>query len=249
MGKILQYQPLAEPLRPAYSLGTNRTFFLANSLAAGSNFLTLTDTAAGEATTSTGWTAGTTAPTVYSAMAANTERAAATFGATVLPNANPSNTLGDCFRSDEPVSGTFQGGTWSLDIPLIAVTSGGDLDFRIWWRIFKGASPTAADATDAGLFLGATSAATDLTTSAEQVLTQSVNGVAELSFVEEYLFLQIAGSIIGVGGAVTRDALIRVGPNAKLTAPDFTAQEYDVGTQVASFSGQVIKRRYVAVGY
>jgi hypothetical protein len=249
MGKILQYQPLAEPLRSAYSLGTNRTFFLVNSLAAGSNYLSMSDSAPATATTTTGWNPGTTAPLAWSLMSANVERLAGTFAGEIIPNSNPDNSLGDCFRSAETVSGNFEVGTWTLTIPLIAVTSGGDLDFRIWYRLWKGTSPTGVGATAFGGFLGATDLASDLTTADAQVLSSVVTDVPAASFVEEYLFLQIAGSVVGVGGAATRDVFIRVGSDAKMTTPDFTSQEYDIGTQVASFSGQVVRRRYVAVGY
>src|SRR5690348_15509699 len=122
---LLQYPQLAEPSRAAYGVGSNKTFHWKNAAADGSNFLSLQDggTQPTGATTSTGWTVGTTASGNYSLMAAGVERLASTFGATPLPAAAPNNTLGDGFRTEQSYSGTFAAGDWTIGNSFASVRS------------------------------------------------------------------------------------------------------------------------------
>lgn len=209
---------------------TASTFYLSSTVAASSNHLSLVTSAPGTATISTGWTVGTTAPTAYSAMAAGVERAASTFGSTALPDGTgPSNTLGDCFRTSSTLDGRWAAGTWTLSVPMIAVTAGGAADVAAVFRVWRGESATGSDAVEITSGLQTGSTLTNLTT-AEQISTLAF-ALDGIGVVGEYLFLQVALKIIGVGGGATDDALLRVGSAATLVTPNWVPADltlYDV---------------------
>lgn len=203
-----------------------KTLYLLDSAASGSNHLALQDggSAPSTATTSTGWTVGTTGGGNYSAMDSGAERAAATFAAAILPDlSGPNNTLGDCFRSGL-LSGRFAAGSWTITVPLIAVTAGGSADMRIWARVWRSADPTGADAVLLTTSVLVGTAATNLATGAAQnsVLTWSA---PVFGLVAEYLFIQIALQTVGAGGGATDDALIRKGSAAAIVTADWLAAD------------------------
>lgn len=195
-----------------------KTFYLKEAAASGSNHASLQDggTPPAAATTGTGWTVGTTAIDQTSYMARGVERAASTFAGASA--GDPDNTLGDCFRTESRLTGTFAAGTWTLTVPLIAVTSGGDQDVRLTvyvWRI-------ASETTGAGLLLSAsTTDVTNLTTSTAQDALLEFS-LGQTAFNDQHLFVQIRCDIRGAGGASTRDVLIRVGSGAGLATPAFS---------------------------
>jgi hypothetical protein len=225
-------------------------FYLKDAVAAGSNFLSLQQDGSppADATTSTGWTVGTTASGNYSQMAAGVERAAATFAATPWASAQPDNTLGDCWRSENSLEGVFAAANWLLRVPLIAVTSGGDQDVLIRYRMWKSINADGSNSVNIFEFTGGapTGTITNLTTGAAQV-AQSSPSMSSVVFQGEYLFLQMALETAGAGGAADRDVLIRVGSDASLLASEFSSP---LPTAIMpTYQAQQVIRRYRAVGY
>lgn len=206
-------------------------YYLTTGAAASSNHLAFATSAPGTATTGTGWTVGTTAPTVYSAMAAGVERAASTFGSTALPDGTgPNNTLGDCYRSSGLLDGRWANTAWTLTVPLIAVTAGGTADVALTFRLWRGVSATGSDAVEITSGIQTTNTLADLAVGVAQnaTLAFSPGGVG---VVGEYLFLQLALKIVQAGGTANDDTLIRVGSASNLTTANWVPADltlYDV---------------------
>lgn len=189
-----------------------------------SNLLSAVDTGA-EATTATGWTVAKVAPTVYALMATSVKRASTVFLATVVPD-------GTTDPATEPVtsyvfplsveSGTYDTGTWTLTIKVIAVSSGGDSDGLIRAAIWKGPSGGAGPMT---LLAGPTegTTVTNLAVGVAQTSTVTFSGIAAKTLTNEELNVQIGWKITGAGGANTRDIVLRKGTGITLVTPNFTA--------------------------
>ncbi len=200
-----------------------KTFYLINAKATGANHMKLQvgGSAPATATTGTGWTAGTTQPTKYALMAALVERTAANFGASVLPAAAPDNTLGDCWRSESPLTGVFEAGDWTMHFPVIAVSNQSGQDGRIRVRVWKSASATGSGATE---LTGATqlcALVTDLLLTVQQDSWCTWSAPA-VSMESEYLFIQVAWELTGAGTGSQTDILFRVGSSAYITTPNFS---------------------------
>lgn len=195
-----------------------KKFFFKDAIASGSNHLSLQDggPALTDATTVTGWTVGTTAPTVYARMAQGVERAAGTFAAGDQPDGAPDNTLGDCFRTERKLNGKIAVGSgigYTTTMAVIAVTSGGDQDGAFRIRFWKSPNADGSSATEieSGPVNGPpyTNVGTGAESSAGSAAATWLSTV--VTFDDEYLFFQVAWKITGAGGAATRDILIRVG--------------------------------------
>lgn len=152
-------------------------------------------TAPSAATMATGWTVGTTASGNYSKMAYGSERAANTFSTTAVPGTAPDNTLKDAFRIG-PMTGTFAAGTWTISVPVIAVTAQGGADGRIRVRLFKSANADGSSATEVTSGAVTLSTVTDVTTGAQQVSTGTVS-LGEITLSNQYLFCCLAWEITG----------------------------------------------------
>jgi hypothetical protein len=201
-----------------------KNFFLLDALASGSAFMALQDGggAPATATTGTGWTVGKTAAGNFSRMDSQTERSAATFTTTPQPNGAPDNALGDSFRTPATLTGSFASGNWTIPIPVIAVTNGGDQDGRIRLRLWRSTNQDGSSATE---ITGATqlgTTVTNLTTTTQQISTVTFNPGA-FSLAGEYLFFQLAWEITGAGGNNGRDVLIRIGASAEIVTSDFSS--------------------------
>lgn len=197
-----------------------KTFYLLNALASGSNHMDLQDggTAPGTATTGTGWTVAKIAADRYARMDSQTERASGSFGTVAQPDGAPDNTLGDCFRTPQ-LNGDFAAGNWDFQFPVMAVSSGGDQDGAIRFRLWKSANADGSGATEVTAATQQCSTVTNLTTSAEQISSLLFNPGA-VSVANQYLFVQLAWRITGAG---TRDVLLRIGSSARILTTDFTA--------------------------
>lgn len=147
------------------------------------------------ATLATGWTVGTTGSGNYSKMAFGVERTSATFSGTAAPGSAPDATVKDAYRLG-PWTGTFAAGTWTISVPVIAVTAQGGADGRILAKVFKGAAADGSDATEVTSGAVTLGTVTDLTTSAEQVSSGSVS-LSAVTLTNEYLFLCLAWEITG----------------------------------------------------
>lgn len=147
------------------------------------------------ATTTTGWTVGTTASGNYSKMAFGTERAANTFSGTPVPGTAPDDTLKDAFRLG-PLTGTFAAGDWSFSVPVIAQSAQGGADGRVRVRVFTSANANGSSPTEVTSGAVTLSTVTDLTTTAEQVSSGTVT-LPEVTLSGAYLFVCLAWEITG----------------------------------------------------
>ncbi len=229
-----------------------KNLYIKNAAASGSNHGSLQDGGSlTTATTATGWTVGKLSPTVYSLQDYAVKRTTSDFGASALPSSGPDNTLGDCWRSESTLTGTFASGNWSFAVSLIAAT-GSTHDGRIRFRLYKGTDATGSGATQIGTGTSVLSAVTDLDSAAQN--TTGTVSVASTVFSGEYLFWQFAWEHTGAGAKTAGDVLIRVDTtNSKITTTNFAttsivsvggASETDSGGTVTPKPGTVS----VAVG-
>ncbi len=202
-----------------------KTFYLKDAIASGSGYLSLQDggSAPTQARISTGWVVGTLAATRYARMDAQTERASTAHTTTpVQPDGAPDNTLGDCFRSENPISGTFANANWSLSFQVegetrTTSTHDGILRIRVWKSAnADGSSPT--ELTSATL---TTSQYTNLANSAYQTLTATWSPGAAISLNNEYLFIQVAHQLDGAGGNANSDTHLAVGSSCSVVTSNF----------------------------
>lgn len=149
-------------------------------------FLRISSTAPSVVTGATGWTVATVDVDRYSDMAARTERAAGTFGATVLPNSGPSS--GNACRTGQ-LYGVISASV-SVTAKVIAVTQGGLQSGALRYTLWKGAAADGSDATEiASVVQGANF--TNLTTSTAQN-SNALLTTGEQTFNGEYVFLRVA---------------------------------------------------------
>ncbi|MDP3910857.1 MAG: hypothetical protein Q8Q14_10755 [Gemmatimonadales bacterium] len=197
-------------------MGMPDKFWLKNvAIGGGINFGSMqrngTQPATVGATWGTGWTAGTTPAGNFSGMSFGVERAAATFGATPLPNAVPDSSLGDAWRTETALSVTYLADWWSLSSFWVPVTVGAGLDVRLRSRLWKGAAADGSDAvplTDVIVSPTMMNLATGGT-----VYSASVNAqLPRVVFDGEHLFWQWAMEIVGAATNVNADVLHRNHP-------------------------------------
>ena len=184
-----------------------------------------------------GWTVGVVAAGNYAKADAGSE-VNGTFATTpVEPDGSITTTAnaGDCWRSTNKYSGTFDTGNWTFQMAVIAVTTGGDQDGNAGFRLFRSANADGSGATEitTGRLVGG--AVTNLATSAQQASVHNSTSIGSFSVTDEYLFVQVGWEIVGPGGKTTRDVIHRVGTTASLvTSPNFTpalAKGWDVPTE------------------
>jgi len=217
-----------------------KTFYLKDALASGSNHLSLQDGGSppSQMRISTGWVVGTLAATRYARMDSQTERASSAHLTTpVQPDGAPDNTLGDCFRSENTINGTFANANWSLSFQVEGETRStsthdGILRIRIW----KSPNATGSSPTE---LTGATLTTTqyvNLANSAFQTITLTWSPGALITLTNEYLFIQIAHQLDGAGSNANSDTHLAVGSSNTVTTSNFvginvlTATGIDIGT-------------------
>lgn len=198
-----------------------KTYYLLDTLAANSSHLALQDGGSppATATTLTGWTVGTQAAGQSSSMAAQTERARATFTATEQPSGPPSGILGDCFRIPERLRGVVTSPI-TFALPVIAQTSGGDQDGQDRLRLWRSRWPDGALAHEITSSIQLGTGVANLTTLVQQISAVTL-ALSPFVLMREFLFFQNAWGITGVGGNINRDVLIRIGLDAVITLADF----------------------------
>ena len=199
-----------------------------------------------QTTSVTGWTVAKTAANRYSDLANGTERAAGTFGTTILPNTTapvvdnsyaataiytPPTLLSDVqsISTLYEYNGYFPAGTWTFTFPVIAVTAGGVQDGAITMRVFKAPrSGTAFGTTTeltSDLLQGTT--VTNLTTTTAQ--NSTVTWAAPAFFLnKEFLICKMAWRITGAGNANNQDVLLRYGTGATITSSAFRKRRYNI---------------------
>ena len=212
-----------------------KTFYLKDALASGSNHLSLQDGGSppGQVRISTGWVVSTLAATRYARMDSQTERASSAHLTTpVQPDGAPDNTLGDCFRSENMINGTFANANWSLSFQVEGETRStsthdGILRIRIW----KSANQNGSSPTE---LTGATITTTqyvNLANSAFQIITLTWSPGVAITLTDEYLFIQIAHQLDGAGSNANSDTHLAVGSSNTVTTSNF------VGINVLTATG------------
>ncbi len=204
-----------------------KTFYLIDALASGSNHLSLQDGGSPptQAAITTGWVAATLAPTRYARMDSQTERASGALLTTpVEPNSDPDNTLGDCFRSQNTLTGTFANANWSISMQVRGITrTTSTTDGRWRIRIWKSTDATGASPTELTGATLTTTQFTDLSNSVYQTLTATFSPGAEFTFTNEYLFIQVAFQLDGAGNNANADVHVCVGSSNSIITSDFVS--------------------------
>jgi hypothetical protein len=198
------------------------TWYVTSSLASVHQDMSETSPGAeGYATPATGWVVGTGA-TNYKQLQAQTE--AGSFDATVHPDGTLiTSAPGDCFRSTNTYTGTFDTGNWTIDLAVRAQTGGGTHDGNAGFRVFSGAAADGSDAVERTSARQEGSTVTDLATSATQKSSATFS-VDTFSVTNEYIFIQVGWERTGAGDNANRDVNIRVGTGATVvTSANFTA--------------------------
>lgn len=196
-----------------------------------------------QTTSASGWTVAKTAAGNYRILS-NGQEISGGWSTTVQPtatapvvnNSYPSTAIytpPDLLNSTDSISslyeynGVFEAGTWTMDIPVIAVSSGGDQDGRITARFFKalrsGTSWSPIVELTSAVLNGST--VTNLTTTTSQISTVTWSAPA-FNLENEFLIVNIAWNITGAGGANTRDVRIRYGTGATLVSPNFKIKRH-----------------------
>ena len=157
----------------------------------------------------TGWVVGTGVGN-HAAMDSQVELTATAFASTTPPDGTPDTVAGDCFRSTNAYSGTFDAGNWNVHFAARAQTQGGAQDGRMRCRLLRGSDPSGSGATEITGAQQQGGLVTNLTTSATQVSTATFDP-GSFSVTAEYLFVQIAWERTGAGGMAASDVNLRIG--------------------------------------
>src|SRR5512141_543667 len=127
-----------------------KTFYWVNAVPGGATLhRSLQDggTAPTTATTTTGWVAGSHVAGDSCIQNGNTEigRTNAQWGTTLQPDVAPSQTIGDCWRSENTLYGTFANTNWTFTFGVRSVTAAYVGRFKLAVRVWR-----AADANGTG---------------------------------------------------------------------------------------------------
>ena len=196
------------------------TFYLTNTAVNGYGELNENAPASALSSPVTGWIVAKTASGNYSAFLVNTERAANTFGATVLPAAASLNA--DGLRTASAYTGTFANANWTFTFEITATTSASGQDGNFGLRLYRSANADGSSATEITAARQETNAVTNLATGATTELAVTFNPGA-FSVNGEYLFVQLAWEITGASGNNGADVNLRIGSNeTRIVSADFT---------------------------
>ena len=206
----------------------SKVLYLKDAKASGSNHGSLQDGGTAPASTmiASGWIVGTVAATKYARLAYTAERASSAHLTTVEPSGSPNNAVqtgaGDCFRSEDPISGRFQAGDWTFDLEVIGETQATSThDGKIRVRVWRSTSATGANATELTGATQVTGAYANLTNTVLQAL-QVVWAAPLFELNGEYLFVQLAHQLDGAGDNAASDVHLRVGSGNVVTTASFS---------------------------
>lgn len=203
-----------------------KTYYLKDAAASGSNFLSLQDggSAPASATTATGWVQNSLGQFLASLMERGVKRAAGTFSGS-LPSTQPDDALGDAFRSENSLNGTFDAGVWTFKVGVIAVDQGGSSG-SILVRLWKSANPDGSGAINYFTNWMKVEEYINITTGTQYNIVSSGLSVPAITFSNEYLFLQVScytDLYNGSGKPANSDVLLRVGgTNCQVETSNFT---------------------------
>lgn len=182
-------------------------------------------TAPTAATTGTGWIAGTNAAgqSCLQNGGSKVTRLDAQWGTTLQPVSNPSLTLGDCWRTENPIRGVFANTDWTLNFRVVSGIAAYTGRFKLAFRLWKSTDPNGASATEitsARITSAATTA--DLSTVTVTAIPITYTPGSTITLVGEYLFISVGIEITSAGGANTQDMQFRVSSGATVVSPEFT---------------------------
>lgn len=208
------------------------TWYVTNNLAGASHQEMSTTDPGAEAFCGTGpygWIVGTTAAGNYASADAQTEVAAASFGATIQPDGSIVTTAGagDCWRTTNTYTGTFDTGNWEFHLCVRANSGATGQDGNAGFRLFRSQFPDGAQATEitAARLEGAT--VTDLATSATQDSSHTGTSISTFHVDGEYIFVQVGWEITGAATMSSADVDVRIGNGSgngsRVVTPNFTA--------------------------
>lgn len=182
-------------------------------------------TAPTAATTGTGWTPGTNAAgqSCIQNGGSKYSRTGGNWGATLQPSAAPSQTLGDCWRSENPITGKFANADWSIVFRIISAASAYTGRFKLGVRIWRSTDQNGVGAVEitAGRITSAATTA-DLSTSVVLSLPVTFTPGAEITLNNEYLFVSVGLEITSAGSGNLQDMLFRVSSSALITTSSFS---------------------------
>ncbi len=202
------------------------TLYANNPLQSGSSAGLLDPTAPTASTSTTGWTVNSVGVGRYSLMTFGTEIPSTGLTATAQPSGAPITTAGkvaeDCWRTSAVTSGIISAGTFLSAISVIAVSSGGNQDGRMRCRLWYSANADGSSAVELtkGTMVG--TIVTNLTTTVAQSSSAST-ALSRSTLTDAYLFWQVAWEITGAGNNASRDVLIRLGAESRISFSDFSA--------------------------
>lgn len=181
-------------------------------------------TAPTTATTTTGWAVAQNAAGQSCIQNGGSEvsRTDAQWGTTLQPSAAPSQTIGDCWRSENTLTGRFANSNWTFTFGVRSVSAAYTGRLKLAVRVYRTSAHnggSAVELTGGRIVSAATSA--NLSTSADTTVTITWTPGAELVFSGEYLFVQVGVEITSAGSGNTQDVDFRVGAAYAVTTPDF----------------------------
>jgi hypothetical protein len=162
------------------------------------------------AITGTGWTVGTTVAIRYCLQNGGSKQAAANFSSTAMPSVAPSQSVGDCWRTENTYTGGFDDSSWVFTLGLESVSAAASGTVLIRIRLWHSTDANGVGATE---WTGSTQATTTvgpLSTSSPTTLSVTWSPTLPMSTkaVGEYIFVQIALEVITASGSSSADALL-----------------------------------------
>lgn len=182
------------------------------------------------AASGTGWTADSNAANQYCIQNGNVEipQADSQWGTTQQPTANAPSSIGDAWRSEYPLTGSFAAGNWPIYVGLLSQTNNYMGTVSIRYRVWKSSNPDGTGGTElapTGNKQGGTTYSPLGTNIANmQSSAGTWTPTAPLVFNNEYLFLQLALRVVTAGNAADQDVLIGINQlYSYVRTTDFTA--------------------------
>lgn len=208
-----------------------KTFYLKDAVPAGATLhRSLQDggSAPTAATTTTGWNAGTNSigQSCIQNGGSEVSRSNGQWSATLQPNAAPSQTVGDCWRSENTIDGTFANANWTFTFQIRSVTAAFTGRLKLAVRVWRSANQNGTGAVElsGGRVVSAATSA-NLSTSADTAVTVTWSPGAIKTLTAEYLFVNVGIEITSGGGGTTQDVDFRVGSTATMVTSDFGAAQ------------------------
>lgn len=229
-------------------MAAGKTFVIKAAQASGSYFGSLQDGGSvATATTTTGWVVSTNLAGLYADMAYG--NSANAWSGTALPAPPLSNGISsaNAWRSEAPISGTFETGAWTIATAVIA-TSAASGSGRIRVRLWRDTSPTGATASEVTTSTIDMTDWTNLLVGTQQN-TSGTQTIPGFTLASEYLFVQMAMYISAQSVGATANAFIRAdSTNSKLTTARFTESLSGGGVTSPWGAGSKIWSQSLAAG-